>query len=756
VYRAVSLDRLFHKDYTVRVREINARLYVDQDATGDNSGVSWENAIRSLGEACETLAYLPEGLPAEIWIAEGTYRPSETGDKAAYFPVRGNTGYYGGFGGTETEKDQRVPGTHTVTITGDLGGGEYSEHLFISDDRGYGLNGRNAALGEMTFTKARALTGPGDGISRNGAAISVLFAGTLTIRNAIFEDLQAEGVGGAVNVTTGYTNPDGSVSGGSIDITGCSFTNTQAYYGGAINLHPWNGGSVSITDCRFTDTQANSDGGGAVYINSYISDPVITVAITNCDFENTRANKDGGAVYFHPYYFGSFITITGCDFENTAGNYGGAVYASGGPVTIKDCHFTDIQAGSYGGAVYATSSSGFTSGSVTITGCDFTDIQAEASGGAVYASGGSVTITGCGFTDIQAEANGGTIYAYGSDSITITGCDFENIQAGGGGAVHTLGSNSSITTIKDCNFTNTQAAAGGAVYATNSSGFTSGSITITGCSFTDIQAEANGGTIYAFGSNSVTITGCDFENIQAGNVGGAVYASSRFITISDSRFTDIQAESFGGAVHANIGYTGSAGSLTIKDCGFENIQAGGGGGAVYANGGYGSDAGYITITECNFENTKSESNNNVVFARGGGIHIAQGTATLSQLSFTDVKALGNNTETIGGAVFFNTGTALTMTDCSINGAISSGYGGAVGGCGPSTCMLSGVSFNGCSAPWGSLLYGNKYAGTDGVPAYTIGLGCSVNGTVITGANWSSFMSTAYVYLVNGATIAPGL
>ncbi|MDR1098890.1 MAG: hypothetical protein LBL28_00265 [Treponema sp.] len=750
VYRAVSVDRLFHKDYTVSVREINARLYVDQDATGDNSGVSWDNAFRSLGEACETLAYLPEGLPAEIWIAEGTYRPSETGDQAAYFPVRGNTGYYGGFAGTETEKDQRVPGTHTVTITGDLGGGVYSEHLFISDDRGYGLNGRNAAFGEMTFTKARALTGPGDGISRNGAAISVLFAGTLTIRNAIFEDLQAEGVGGAVNVTTGIDS-GGYISGGSVDITGCSFTDTHGYAGGAINLHPWNGGSVSITDCHFTDTQANSDGGGAVYINSFASDPVITVAITNCDFENTRANKDGGAVYFHPYYFGSFITITGCNFENIqAGTSGGAVYASGNPVSIMDCHFTDIQANNSGGAIYASGSS------LAITGCGFENTRGN-QGGAVYASSSSVTITDCGFINTQAAGNyGGAVYAFTSaGSITIRGCDFTDTQSvlSNAGAVYARASAGSVT-ITDCGFENIRAGDyAGAVYASCNYD-SSVTITIRDCDFTDTQANTSGGAVYASGSSvsSVTITGCNFKNTQVNAFGGAVYTSSSSVTITECDFKNIQAGSDGGAVNAS-----AAGSVTITNCGFTDIQAGNSNRTGYTFGGSLYLAGnMIRVTDVQITNSTAGLSNDGYYSRGGGIYIEKGTAALSHVSFTNVKALGNNnTAIIGGAVFFSTGTALTMTDCSISGAVSSYAGGAVGGCGPSTtCTLSGVSFSGCSAPWGSLLYGNKYTGIDGAPAYTVGPGCSVNGTVITGANWSLF--TSGVYLVNGATIAPGL
>ncbi|MDR3145858.1 MAG: hypothetical protein LBU21_06245, partial [Treponema sp.] len=152
VYRVVSANGVFYRDYTVRVLEVNTRIYVDRDAGGDNTGVSWANAFRNLMDACEAAEKLPAALPAEIWIAEGSYRPSETGDTTAYFKIRGNTGYYGGFAGYETSKDQRVPGAHTVTITGELGGEVLSEHLFMNPD----LGNMNASFDGLTFTKARA------------------------------------------------------------------------------------------------------------------------------------------------------------------------------------------------------------------------------------------------------------------------------------------------------------------------------------------------------------------------------------------------------------------------------------------------------------------------------------------------------------------------------------------------------------------------------------------------------------------------
>jgi hypothetical protein len=97
-----------------------------------------------------------------------------------------------------------------------------------------------------------------------------------------------------------------------------------------------------------------------------------------------------------------------------------------------------------------------------------------------------------------------------------------------------------------------------------------------------------------------------------------------------------------------------------------------------------------------------------------------------------------------------------MTGCSIENAASNGYGGAIGGSGPSACvLLNGVSFTNCTGSLGgSILYGRNWYGIADSPAYTIGPGCSVDGTVITSANRDSILPDPSVrYLINGSTIS---
>jgi hypothetical protein len=132
------------------------------------------------------------------------------------------------------------------------------------------------------------------------------------------------------------------------------------------------------------------------------------------------------------------------------------------------------------------------------------------------------------------------------------------------------------------------------------------------------------------------------------------------------------------------------------------------------------------------------------------------TAALSNLSFTNVQARGSANNTTGGAVLVYN-MALTMTDCTIDGAISDKYGGAIGGIGPSTCVLNGVYFTGCDAVLqGNILYGGKDIDISGItsgPDYIVGPGCKVEGIPIT--SLSMLLSPSMVYLPNGSiTVAP--
>jgi parallel beta-helix repeat protein len=97
-------------------------IYVDADATGSNTGMSWDSAYRDLQDA---LARARAGCGSEIWVAAGTYRPSERIDPGdpytATFLLVDGVAIYGGFAGNETTSNQRNWLTNQTILDGNLG-----------------------------------------------------------------------------------------------------------------------------------------------------------------------------------------------------------------------------------------------------------------------------------------------------------------------------------------------------------------------------------------------------------------------------------------------------------------------------------------------------------------------------------------------------------------------------------------------------------------------------------------------------------
>jgi len=91
-------------------------IYVDDDATGMNTGTSWANAYTNLQAA---IARAKKGCGSQIWVAAGTYYPgTKTTDS---FVIPAGVSVYGGFAGTETELNQRDIKANLTVLSGYIG-----------------------------------------------------------------------------------------------------------------------------------------------------------------------------------------------------------------------------------------------------------------------------------------------------------------------------------------------------------------------------------------------------------------------------------------------------------------------------------------------------------------------------------------------------------------------------------------------------------------------------------------------------------
>jgi hypothetical protein len=124
-------------DSTYNVVEINTPvcawnpgiIYVDTNAAGSNTGMSWDNAYRDLQDALNRAA---AGCGSEIWVAAGTYKPTQNpSETTATFDLVSGVPIYGGFSGNETSRNQRNWLTNQTILTGDINNDGYRDVHYV-------------------------------------------------------------------------------------------------------------------------------------------------------------------------------------------------------------------------------------------------------------------------------------------------------------------------------------------------------------------------------------------------------------------------------------------------------------------------------------------------------------------------------------------------------------------------------------------------------------------------------------------------
>ena len=253
-------------------------IYVNQNATGNGDGTSWENAYTDL-----QLALGDAQAEDEVWVAQGTYYPTDGSDRDETFTITDSIKVYGGFAGGETELAQRDWFNNRVILSGNIGNLEdetdnsYNVVTFDGDSFFTVFDGFTVSDG---YANERFSGENGAGISAEGASGAEL--GNLIIASnfAIGDGAGLYQSGSELNLTnTAFLNNiatnGGAISsvGDTTNITNGLFVNNRGTEGGAISVQ--RDTTLNLVNSTVVDNQANL--GGAIYVPRFSSEVELNI-----------------------------------------------------------------------------------------------------------------------------------------------------------------------------------------------------------------------------------------------------------------------------------------------------------------------------------------------------------------------------------------------------------------------------------------------------------------------------------------------
>jgi hypothetical protein len=253
-------------------------LHVDGNATGADTGASWDDAFTSLFRALAAVDTLCGGSmpPTEIWVAEGTYEVNDPPFLGPMpFPLKNGVAVYGGFAGDETERSRRDFRNRPTILSGEAGGGgpsDNAQHVIHAENVD-----ETAILDGFTITRGYA---DGSGDDGDGGGILVK-NGSPVLRHLVILDNTAafsSGRGGGLHIRDG-----------SPVLENIMFLGNHAGLGGALSLS----GNPSHLQCYgavFSGNEASSDGGALYIDNGNILSQILSATIVG----NTTSGEGGG------------------------------------------------------------------------------------------------------------------------------------------------------------------------------------------------------------------------------------------------------------------------------------------------------------------------------------------------------------------------------------------------------------------------------------------------------------------------------
>lgn len=315
---------------------INAQvIYVNHAAAGQNNGSSWADAYVHLNEAITSAQF-----GDSIWIAQGTYFPTNDGNRDSSFVLKNGVSVFGGFQGFESNFEQRNWNKFPTILSGDIGvPGDSTDNsynvLFGSDvDSVTVIDGfiieRGCANSTLTVEpKLNRKRGAGMYLKPKASG----FSAAPVVRNCLFRYNFSQATAQVIYAEEVQN------SSANIKVEHCRFINNTGL-GACINLSTRKK-RVSITDCFFGDNgEANLNVSNSVGPNILI--------IENDTFESPKGTSPLNIISFGSNSYTVDIIKT-LFLSNSFGDIFASADNSLGVLNVKECIFSGNNMDFYAG-----------------------------------------------------------------------------------------------------------------------------------------------------------------------------------------------------------------------------------------------------------------------------------------------------------------------------------------------------------------------------------------------------------------------
>ena len=295
-------------------------------------GDCWDNPYSNLQDALTAA-----GPGSEIWVQQGVYVPDVgqgqiDDDPTSFFFIPPGVALYGGFAGSETEREQRDAVNNLTIISGDIDGNDTNtDGNFVAESINdvNGLNAYNILFsnGDLILDGFTITAGDASGVTlseQTGGALycnagsdfnrilsnnhwvgnfslnggGAIYVCGSSVSDSIFSGNYTEGNGGAVFEPLGsdfsnvsFFNNTAELSGGALN--GGDFVIDRGYFAG--NVSDLTGGAIfsfadlEISNALFSGNYGDSQGGALFVIGQ--------TTITNATFTGNVSDGEGGAIY---------------------------------------------------------------------------------------------------------------------------------------------------------------------------------------------------------------------------------------------------------------------------------------------------------------------------------------------------------------------------------------------------------------------------------------------------------------------------